>query len=545
MTTTPAGKRQQRRRGTIVRPATEAPPPHRPSEWLLSRAERDNPFSDLDRHSAAPNEAWTTGNQVRPLVHGRAYFAELLAAIRQLRRGDLLLFTDWRGDADERLAGPGTEVANVLADAAARGVIVKGLLWRSHTSILNFSQRENRQLGEQIEAAGGESLLDTRVRFGGCHHQKFVVLRHTGRAHLDVAFVGGIDLCHGRNDDASHRGDPQAPPMGPDYGNRPPWHDVQVAISGPAVGAIETVFRERWTDRTPVTRNPWHRLRDRVKDLDPVGDLMPPQLPDPPRCGEHAVQLLRTYPFRRPGYPFAPHGERSVARGYRKAIAHARHLIYLEDQYLWSLEVADVFAEALATNPQLRLVAVVPRAPDQGNALVRVPQLLGRARALEVMHRAGGERIAVYSLENPHGTPVYVHAKVCIVDDTWAAVGSDNLNLRSWTYDSELSCAVIDETGRYARNLRESLNREHLGLAADDASDTTDPSDMFGTFARSADALDRWHAQGKIGPRPPGRLRRYQPTTLSRVTQLWATPLYRFICDPDGRPGRLRRHAQF
>ena len=37
-----------------------------------------------------------------------------------------------------------------------------------------------------------------------------------------------------------------------------------------------------------------------------------------------------------------------------------------------------------------------------------------------------------------------MHSKVCIVDDVWMAVGSDNLNRRSWTHDSELSCAVID-----------------------------------------------------------------------------------------------------
>jgi len=52
-----------------------------------------------------------------------------------------------------------------------------------------------------------------RVRLGGSHHQKFVVLRHPGRSELDVAFVGGIDLCHSRRDDAAHAGDPQRQPM--------------------------------------------------------------------------------------------------------------------------------------------------------------------------------------------------------------------------------------------------------------------------------------------------------------------------------------------
>ena len=41
-------------------------------------------------------------------------------------------------------------------------------------------------------------------------------------------------------------------------------------------------------------------------------------------------------------YDFARHGERSIARGYTKAVPRARRLIYLEDQYLWSKEVARV-----------------------------------------------------------------------------------------------------------------------------------------------------------------------------------------------------------
>ena len=56
-------------------------------------------------------------------------------------------------------------------------------------------------------------LLDQRVRFGGSHHQKLVVLRHPDEPERDVAFAGGIDLCHSRRDDADHRGDPQAVQM--------------------------------------------------------------------------------------------------------------------------------------------------------------------------------------------------------------------------------------------------------------------------------------------------------------------------------------------
>ncbi|MBZ9640545.1 phospholipase, partial [Streptomyces sp. PSKA30] len=223
------------------------------TDWLLTSSERGNSATRLDTRRP-DRAAWSRGNLVRPLIHGATYFRELLDAIRAQRAGDLLLFTDWRGDPGERLAGPGSEIGTVLCEAAERGVIVKGLVWRSHLDRFQFSEAENRHLGEEVEAGGGEYLLDMRVRPGGSHHQKFVVLRHADRPELDLAFVGGIDLCHNRHDDATHRGDPQSQPIAAAYGQHPPWHDIQLAIRGPAVGDIEAVFRERWEDPAPLTR---------------------------------------------------------------------------------------------------------------------------------------------------------------------------------------------------------------------------------------------------------------------------------------------------
>jgi len=151
-------------------------------------------------------------------------------------------------------------------------------------------------------------------------------------------------------------------------------------------------------------------------------------------------------------------------------------------------------------------------------------------------------------VENRAGTPVYVHAKVCIVDDTWIMVGSGNINRRSWTYDSELSCAVIGQAAGgecLARDLRLALAREHLDRAEGDDADLLDPHDAFDAFAASARALDAWHAGSKRGPRPPGRLRRHHPTPLRRSTVRWAGALYQVLFDPDGRPRPVRRDGGF
>jgi phosphatidylserine/phosphatidylglycerophosphate/cardiolipin synthase-like enzyme len=527
---------------------------HDPTDWLLTKSGRGNPSTRLD--DVHPGDrAWSEGNLVRPLVHGATYFAELFERLEETRDGDLVMFTDWQGDYDERLTGgPGSEVGDVLCRADERGVDVRGLVWRSHAEAIGFTSAQNRHLGEKLQARGAEALLDMRVRLGGSHHQKMVVIRYRDQPERDIAYVGGIDLCHSRRDDAEHLGDPQAMALASEYGGTPPWHDIQAAITGPAVYDVETVFRERWLDPTPLSRSPLRYLQDRLTHLDLSPDPLPEQAPPPPEAdgGTHAVQLLRTYPDLRLNrdYPFANGGERSVARGYTKAVTRAQKIIYVEDQYLWGHHVGNVFTEALRDNPDLHVIAVVPLHPDLDGAS-RVPQLVGRRRAMQEMLRAAPGRVAVYGIENHEGTPVYVHAKACIIDDTWATVGSDNFNRRSWTHDSELSAVVVDRDGEYARRLRLTLAAEHLdrtpgpGALLEELADCVEPAGMFAAFEESATRLDEWYAAGQPGERPPGRLRRLHPPELGRFKVALASPMYLWVHDPDGRPRALRRRDRF
>ena len=177
------------------------------------------------------------------------------------------------------------------------------------------------------------------------------------------------------------------------------------------------------------------------------------------------------------------------------------------------------------------------------------------------MLAAGGERVAVYDLENEAGWPVYVHAKVCVIDDVWATVGSDNLNLRSWTHDAELTAAVLDPTldgrepadpaglgdgaRRFPRELRLALWREHLGRAEGDDADLVDPVQGFQAWREAAAALDSWHQAGGRGPRPPGRATAHHPGRVQPWAAWWAWPLYRTLIDPDGRPLSLRHSGHF
>ncbi|MDN7121489.1 phospholipase [Nocardioides sp. ChNu-153] len=550
--------------------------------WLLTRTERGNPDTDIDPPDG--DVAWSTGNRTLAHIDGASYFEALHRVLEATRAGDLVLFTDWMGDADLRLTGePGSEVVEVIGRAEQRGVDVRGLVWRSHTDQAGFFAKNNRHLGEQLSRRGAEVSLDMRVRPGGSHHQKFVVVRHADDPSRDVAFVGGIDLARNRRDDQHHEGDPQARPLTAEYGERAPWHDVQLELRGPVVRDVETTFRERWDDPALLTRAPWRRVADAVRRVETDPSRLPAQRPAPPPVGGVTVQLLRAYPHLGPGrgYAFARQGERSVARGYTKAIRQAQELIYVEDQFFWSHrtqhnvpwrrrsddneprgnDVVAALEQQLLARPGLRVVVVVPRHPDK-DGLNRAAQRLARHRALARLYDVAPGRVAAYSIENRAGVPVYVHAKVCIIDDTWATTGSDNFNRRSWTHDSELTAAVLDPT--HAATLRLRLAAEHLGrlrtrpasgadgtedaLATDELDEVADcksAEGMFEAFVQHAERLDAWHAGGRVGERPPGHLRTLPFQQPPRRVRPLARFLLAAVHDPDGRPRQMRREHSY
>ena len=100
-------------------------------KWFLTARERGNPACSLP--------PWCAGNTVEPLVNGATYFAHLAEEVQALQEGDHLFFTDWRGDADERLSPTGPTIGELFGAAARRGVIVKGLMWRSHSDGFAFA----------------------------------------------------------------------------------------------------------------------------------------------------------------------------------------------------------------------------------------------------------------------------------------------------------------------------------------------------------------------------------------------------------------------
>ena len=254
-----------------------------------------------------------------------------------------MLFTDWRGDADERLdRRPGTELGAVLAGCAAarRRRARAGVALAPRPGSGSASRRPSTSPRRSTRPAA-RSCSTSGCAAAGSHHQKLVLLRHPGPRGGDVAFVGGIDLCHGRRDDERHRGDPQAPSDRRPVRRRPPWHDVQLEVRGPAVGDLAHTFRERWDDPTPLDhRNPWRALLARAP-ASPAPRAAPAE-PADPAGGRPRTRCRSCAPIR-------PSARRT--RSPRRASAASpgptprrsagpAGSIYVEDQYLWSAEVA-------------------------------------------------------------------------------------------------------------------------------------------------------------------------------------------------------------
>ena len=174
---------------------------------------------------------------MRPLVHGRPTSPSCTTGRRAGRGRPALLRRLARRPRPAAHRRPGQRPCRRPSPPRPGAASTSAGCSGARTGPARLPAPRSRLLGEEIDEAGGQCLLDMRVRTGGSHHQKFVVLRHRDDPTRDVAFVGGIDLCHSRRDDAAHQGDAAGDRRWPPaYGPRPAWHDVQRRRAGPGGG---------------------------------------------------------------------------------------------------------------------------------------------------------------------------------------------------------------------------------------------------------------------------------------------------------------------
>ena len=275
-----------------------------------------------------------------------------------------------------------------------------------------------------------------------CHHEKLVIVDD------EVAFVGGIDLTSLSGDRWDGNEHPAEGRLG--------WHDVATRLRGPAVADVAGHFRARWQEV--------------------ASEQLPPPLPQAP-ADTTTVQVLRTVPDGT--YDFAPKGDFRILDAYVRALRSAQRLIYLENQFMWSTEIAEILAAKLQEppHPDFRLVLLLPARPNNGADTTRGQ--LGR------LVEAAGEsrRLLAATINCRSGTrthALYVHAKVGIVDDRWLTIGSANLNEHSLFNDTEMNVLTCDE--QLARRTRLELWAEHLELPVEQVDG--DPAHVVDTLWR-------------------------------------------------------------
>ncbi|MFN4087675.1 MAG: phospholipase D-like domain-containing protein [Alphaproteobacteria bacterium] len=283
---------------------------------------------------------------------------------------------------------------------------------------------------------------------GAAHHQKLVVIDDA------IAFCGGIDMTSERWDRRPHL---DGDPFRIDSGGRPysPWHDATTAVDGAAARALGDLARDRW-ERATGERLPRPPARD---------DCWPAMLVPDLRGVE--VAIARTLPA------MAGRGQvAEIERLYFDAIAGARRSLYIESQYFASRKLAEAMAARLREPEGPEILLVNPLSAD--GWLEEATMDSARARLLHYLARSDPHgRFRIVHPVTAAGDPIYVHAKVMIVDDRLLKVGSSNLNNRSLGFDTECDLAVEAPVGTAAEGavrariaaIRDDLLAEHLGTA--------------------------------------------------------------------------------
>lgn len=259
------------------------------------------------------------------------------------------------GDADPRLS-------SLLRAAADRGVRVCVLVYHeTKFSLPNDSEFAELELrGENLYVVRHRSRFDSNRLWS--HHEKLVVVDQ------QLAFLGGIDLCFGRYDDAVHdlRDDAaQHRWAGQDYSNartcdftdirtnadildraeqpRMPWQDLHCMLLGKPARDVARHCIERWnhakSKRPNYARFPTAILRRKVAVCNDGmltlaressdESLWPPELGGWQEC--HA-QVLRSVGRWSAG----TRTESSVHTAYCDLIQEAERFVYIENQFFCS-----------------------------------------------------------------------------------------------------------------------------------------------------------------------------------------------------------------
>lgn len=335
------------------------------------------------------------GNRLTLLQNGTEYFPALEAAIDRARRE--IFLESYIYEYDET----GRRISAALMRAAGRGVTVHVLLDGFGSKTLpRAAVEEMRGAGVQMMFYRPEvSPWRLRRRRLRRMHRKLAVID------TRIGFVGGINIID----------DMDAP------GQTTPRFDYAVAVEGPLLAEIHYTARRLWTQVSwsQLKRRRSRRYRSRIKL---------------PSCGGIQAALVKRDNIRH---------RHDIEEAYLEAIASAREEIILANAYFL---------------PGRRFRQALIQAAARG---VRVVLLLQGRVEYFLLHYASR---ALYGVLLEAGIEIYsynrsfLHAKVAVIDSSWATVGSSNIDPFSLMLAREANVVALD--AGFAAALRDSLMRE-------------------------------------------------------------------------------------
>jgi cardiolipin synthase len=336
---------------------------------------------------------FTPGHAIELLKGGVEYFPALIRAIDEARR-EVWIETYIFADDDA-----GRTVAEALGRAAARGVTVRVLVdgWGARHYL-------TRAMEKRL-ADGNVKLLLYRPDVAPWQFRSHRLRRlHRKIAHVDgrIGFVGGINLIDDMNTP----------------GHKPPRVDYAVRVEGPIVGSLAQTMARVWA----------------LCELVQFSSSEVPLFPDPTpveRVGTQTAKLTIRDNLRH---------RRDIERAYLAGIRTAKREILIANAYFFpGMRFRRALIAAAGRGVQVTLLL---------QARVEYRLLHYASRALYGQLLAGGVAIEEYHRS-------FLHAKVAVVDERWATVGSSNIDPYSLLMSREANLFVRD--GHFAGKLRHEL----------------------------------------------------------------------------------------
>jgi cardiolipin synthase len=335
------------------------------------------------------------GNKVTLLKNGAEFFPALIAAVDAATIDVCIETYIFRDDAT------GVGIAEALVRAVRRGAAVRVL-------IDGVGSKDTPPAFFTAMRDAGVNLMVFRPDSRRFHFAKTRLRRnHRKIALIDgkVGFVGGLNLIDDMTDSLSEH----------------PRLDYAVKVEGPLLTDIYHAAHQLWQ---------WVALQHFRRK--PAGELSMPM--EPVVAGNHRALFVVRDNFRH---------RHAIEALYRQAIARAQSNVLIVCAYfLPGRRLRRRLIEAAGRGVQVTLLL-------QGRADHPLLQLATRALYAQLL----GAHITICEYQKS-----MMHAKVAVVDDVWATVGSSNLDPFSLFLNREANVAVFDEG--FARQLRESVMAE-------------------------------------------------------------------------------------